>query len=73
MRYGNLLIEGIVSTHGSATDAVNAETLAFELGSATTGNANGGDLTFKPGAGAGTATLFGSTAGGDFLIMEFAS
>lgn len=54
MRYGNLLIEGIVSTHGSATDAVNAETLAFELGSATTGNANGGDLTFKPGAGAGT-------------------
>lgn len=54
MRYGNLLIEGIVSTHGSATDAVNAETLVFELGNATVGNADGGSLTFKPGAGFGT-------------------
>jgi hypothetical protein len=54
MRYGNLLIEGIVTTHGSSTDAVNADTLAFELGSADTGNADGGSLTFKPGAGVGT-------------------
>ena len=54
MRYGNLLIEGIVSTHGSATTGVNAESLVFELGTASTGDADGGSLTFKPGAGVGT-------------------
>ena len=54
MRYGNLLIEGKVTTHNSAVDAVNADSLLFELGSATTGNANGGSISFKPGAGVGT-------------------
>lgn len=54
MRYGNLLIEGKVTTHDSATTGVSGDDLLFEMGSATVGNANGGSISFKPGAGFGT-------------------
>lgn len=67
MRYGNLLIEGTISTPISSTDGINAENLVFELGDATVGDADGGSFTFKPGAGFGTGT------GGSFNLLPFDS
>lgn len=68
MRYGNLLIEGKVTTHSTTATATNADDLLFELGSATDGL--GGSISFKPGAGVDAASA-GSVNIADGLTLKF--